>query len=130
MGIRTGCFVIAILLAPNPLMWVFVALAVVLPYIAVLVANAGRETPRPTTTQVTPPSRPALTGAPSAPAADQPLVGQVFVGDPTSPTSPAAPAPRTAAPRTWESERLRPPSGVGAAAGGPGTGDGDRRRVA
>ena len=42
MGIRTACFLLAIVV-PGVLRWVFLAAAVVLPYVAVLLANAGRE---------------------------------------------------------------------------------------
>jgi hypothetical protein len=42
MAIRTGCFVGAVL-ADGWLRWVLMAGAVFLPYIAVVVANAGRE---------------------------------------------------------------------------------------
>ena len=42
MGIRTVCFVLAIVV-PGVLRWVFLAAAIVLPYVAVLLANAGRE---------------------------------------------------------------------------------------
>lgn len=44
MGIRTACFVGALLVA-GPARWVLIAAAVVLPYVAVIVANAGRERP-------------------------------------------------------------------------------------
>ncbi|WP_298991090.1 DUF3099 domain-containing protein [uncultured Pseudokineococcus sp.] len=126
MGIRTACFVVAIVLAQAgymALMWVFVTLAVVLPYIAVLVANAGRETVGPTTTQVTPPARPSITAAPPRPAAEPPLVGEVFQGrvfdadEPTDAGRPGAegtdPGSTGAGPRTWEAERLRPPADGG-----------------
>jgi len=43
MMIRTGCFISTIFL-PNPYRWVAMAGAVFLPYIAVVIANAGRET--------------------------------------------------------------------------------------
>jgi Protein of unknown function (DUF3099) len=43
MMIRTACFILAVVL-PNPYRWVVLFGAVVLPYIAVVVANAGRET--------------------------------------------------------------------------------------
>jgi hypothetical protein len=43
MGIRIVCFVAAILVAPSWLTWVFAAAAIVLPYSAVLIANAGRD---------------------------------------------------------------------------------------
>ncbi len=42
MGIRMVCIVLAVFV-PGPMRWVFVAGAVVLPYVAVLIANAGRE---------------------------------------------------------------------------------------
>jgi len=42
MGIRTACFLLAVVV-PGVLRWVFLAGAVVLPYVAVLIANAGRE---------------------------------------------------------------------------------------
>ena len=43
MMIRTVCFIAAVLL-PNPWRWVALFGAVTLPYIAVIAANAGRET--------------------------------------------------------------------------------------
>ncbi len=43
MMIRTACFILTILL-PSPYRWIALFGAVVLPYIAVVVANAGRET--------------------------------------------------------------------------------------
>jgi hypothetical protein len=39
MGIRTVC-VILVLVIDNPIRWVFAALAIVLPYVAVVMANA------------------------------------------------------------------------------------------
>jgi fatty acid desaturase len=42
MGIRTGCFVAAIV-TTGWVRWAMVAGAVFLPYIAVVIANAGRE---------------------------------------------------------------------------------------
>lgn len=42
MGIRTACLFLAVFTG-DPWRWVFVAGAVVLPYVAVIVANAGRE---------------------------------------------------------------------------------------
>jgi hypothetical protein len=39
MGIRTVCFLLAVI-TPSPIRWVLVAAAVVLPYIAVVMANA------------------------------------------------------------------------------------------
>jgi hypothetical protein len=43
MGLRLVCFLAAIFLADGWLRWVLVAAAVVLPYSAVLFANAGRD---------------------------------------------------------------------------------------
>ena len=43
MMVRTACFILAVIL-PSPYRWVALFGAVVLPYIAVVVANAGRET--------------------------------------------------------------------------------------
>ncbi|MBU3734369.1 MAG: DUF3099 domain-containing protein [Candidatus Planktophila sp.] len=43
MMIRTGCFILTVLL-PNPWRWFALAGAVTLPYFAVIIANAGRET--------------------------------------------------------------------------------------
>lgn len=46
MGIRTAC-VLAAIFVPGWPRWLFIAGAVVLPYIAVVVANAGRENDEP-----------------------------------------------------------------------------------
>lgn len=46
MGIRTACLVLAVVIE-GPLRWVFLAGAIVLPYVAVVLANAGREPERP-----------------------------------------------------------------------------------
>ncbi len=46
MGIRTAC-VIAAIFVPGWPRWVLIAGAVVLPYLAVVVANAGRENDEP-----------------------------------------------------------------------------------
>ncbi len=40
MGVRTACFVLAFVTS-GPIRWVFFAGAVLLPYVAVVVANAG-----------------------------------------------------------------------------------------
>ncbi|WP_418607146.1 DUF3099 domain-containing protein [Georgenia sp. SUBG003] len=57
MGIRTACFLL-LLVVPGPWKWVCVAGAVVLPAVAVLVANAGRERPQPPSTLLGPPGPP------------------------------------------------------------------------
>jgi Protein of unknown function (DUF3099) len=59
MGVRTVCFLLAIL-ASGWLRWAFLAGAVLLPYIAVVLANGGREPTRTLPTAFLPPSRPAL----------------------------------------------------------------------
>lgn len=40
MAIRTACFLLAVVFAPGPLMWVFIAGSFILPPIAVVLANA------------------------------------------------------------------------------------------
>ena len=62
MGIRTAC-VIAAIFVPGWPRWVFIAGAVVLPYLAVVVANAGRENDEPGDVGVREHDRPALPGA-------------------------------------------------------------------
>lgn len=52
MGIRLVCFLLAVILwnrVPAWLSWLLIAGAVVLPYVAVLLANAGRERQQPGT---------------------------------------------------------------------------------
>ena len=51
MGIRTACVILAIFI-PGWARWVFIAGAVVLPYLAVVIANAGRENDDPGDTGV------------------------------------------------------------------------------
>jgi len=41
--IRTACFILTVIL-PSPYRWIALSGALLLPYIAVIVANAGRET--------------------------------------------------------------------------------------
>jgi hypothetical protein len=48
MMVRTACFILTVIL-PSPFRWVALTGAVFLPYIAVVVANAGRETILPGT---------------------------------------------------------------------------------
>lgn len=49
MGVRTACFLGAIV-TPSPWRWVLVAGAVILPYVAVIFANAGRAPAAPAMT--------------------------------------------------------------------------------
>ena len=53
MMVRTACFILAVIL-PSPYRWVALFGAVVLPYIAVVVANAGREGVRGRATIISP----------------------------------------------------------------------------
>lgn len=48
MGIRTGC-ILLLFVVPGPWKWLCLVGAVLLPLLAVLVANAGREKPEPST---------------------------------------------------------------------------------
>jgi hypothetical protein len=43
MMIRTACFILTVVL-PSPFRWIVLIGALTLPYIAVIAANAGRET--------------------------------------------------------------------------------------
>ena len=43
MMVRTACFILTVVL-PSPYCWIALVGAVFLPYVAVVVANAGRET--------------------------------------------------------------------------------------
>ncbi len=43
MMIRTACFILTVVL-PSPYRWIALFGAVTLPYVAVVIANAGRET--------------------------------------------------------------------------------------
>ena len=64
MGIRTAC-VLGAIVVPGWPRWVLIAGAVVLPYLAVVVANAGRENDEPGEMGVTVQSQPALPRAES-----------------------------------------------------------------
>jgi hypothetical protein len=76
MGIRTVCFVLAILV-PGPMRWVFLAGAFLLPYLSVVYANAGRERPGRSPDYVPdrpelPPGNPAIEGGTGRSAGDGP----------------------------------------------------------
>jgi hypothetical protein len=60
MGIRTVC-VILVIVVPGPLRWVFAVGAIVLPYIAVVAANASGERREPPLPPPPPMERPGLT---------------------------------------------------------------------
>jgi len=61
MGIRTAC-VVAAIIVPGWAKWVFIVAAVVLPYLAVVIANAGPETDKPGDVGVAPTPQAALPG--------------------------------------------------------------------
>ena len=73
MVIRTVCFALAVFV-DGPMRWVFIAGAVFLPYVAVVLANAGRETGG--RGPVTPAAVPltALGTGPAVPPEDTPTV--------------------------------------------------------
>ena len=60
MGVRTACFLGAVV-ASGWLRWILIAAAVLLPYLAVVFANAGRERTEPPPPEIfLRPERPAL----------------------------------------------------------------------
>lgn len=65
MLVRTAAFVLAVVLTGGWLRWVCIVLAVVLPYIAVVIANGGRENAVASPTPYTPNPLPALGTGPS-----------------------------------------------------------------
>lgn len=73
MGIRTAC-VLAAIVVPGWPRWFLIAGAVVLPYLAVVIANAGRENDEPGQVGVSDPARYAL------PAPGMALDGKVVDG--------------------------------------------------
>ena len=67
MGIRTLCFLGAIVVG-GPMRWVLIVAAIALPYVAVILANAGKERDRGVPGVVALElSRPALPPAPGSP---------------------------------------------------------------
>jgi hypothetical protein len=71
MGVRTLC-VILVILVPGPLRWVFAVGAIVLPYIAVVAANAAGERREPPL-QGMPPAVGRSLPAPPPPATVEPV---------------------------------------------------------
>ena len=65
MSIRTICFILAIIFRETPATWFFVAGAIFLPYVAVVIANAGAS-PDPGGLEAYVPERPALENTPPA----------------------------------------------------------------
>jgi len=72
MGIRTACFVAAIVVGQGWLRWVLVAAAFVLPYVAVVMANSA--SPRVEGTSLADPGQthPELGTGPGSPPSDPP----------------------------------------------------------
>jgi len=62
MGIRTAC-VLAAIVVPGWPKWIFIAGAIVLPYVAVVIANAGRENDEPGSLGVAPIALPSAASA-------------------------------------------------------------------
>ena len=61
MAVRTVCFISAVLVGPGWLRWVLVVGALVLPYVAVVMANAVTTKSDEFALRVSPDERPALT---------------------------------------------------------------------
>jgi uncharacterized membrane protein YfcA len=74
MAIRTVCFIL-VLVIHSPARWVFAVLAIVLPYIAVVMANAANNRRRRPAARPVPVARVPLVG--SVPAADFPSESDV-----------------------------------------------------
>ena len=74
MGIRTACVIGAIFIPGWP-RWVLIAGAVILPYLAVVIANAGRERDTGAPAEVTPQAHAAL------PASGVAIEGVVVASD-------------------------------------------------
>jgi hypothetical protein len=74
MSIRVACFILAVV-TPSPWRWGFVVGAVVLPYFAVVLANAHRSATQAGSNAFIAPARPAITEHPAAvvPADDEPI---------------------------------------------------------
>jgi hypothetical protein len=68
MGVRTVCFVLAVVFRHvQPLMWTFIAASFVLPYVAVVMANAGSTADPGALEQFEPTERRSLERGPSSP---------------------------------------------------------------
>ncbi len=103
MGVRTVCFLLVVVI-DHPVRWVFAVGAVVLPYVAVVMANAGRDQTRGRAPAVVNYVRPALPAGPSEalhpgpgpgarPAATPPAAPSEAT-DQADPVDPADPASR------------------------------------
>lgn len=91
MGIRTVC-VLAAIVVPGWPKWIFIVGAVVLPYLAVVIANAGHENDEPGSVGVTPVALPSQSQAQSeaARASGTPShASQVHIVQPTRAIGPS-----------------------------------------
>ncbi|MFI6979788.1 DUF3099 domain-containing protein [Embleya sp. NPDC050154] len=98
MSIRTVCFVAAVF-TPSPWRWILVAGALFLPYIAVVLANAGREptSNTPVQAQFVPPLPPKALEPPPGAVLTSAERQTVHTHAEDSWTMPAGPAPTTGA---------------------------------
>jgi Protein of unknown function (DUF3099) len=98
MGIRTLC-VLLVILVPGPLRWVFAAGAIVLPYVAVVAANAaGERRERPL--QGVPPVVGRTLPAPPPPATVAPVADPAGQGAGQPPAQPARDGSAARVPRS------------------------------
>ncbi|MFG1908428.1 DUF3099 domain-containing protein [Kribbella sp. NPDC048928] len=74
MSIRVVCFILAVV-TPSPWRWGFVVGAIVLPYVAVVLANSHGSTKQTNDNAYIAPARPAIGDRPAVvvPAADEPI---------------------------------------------------------
>ena len=74
MSIRVVCFILAVV-TPSPWRWGFVVGAIVLPYVAVVLANSHGSTKQTNENAYIAPARPAIGDRPTVvvPAADEPI---------------------------------------------------------
>lgn len=84
MAIRIVCLFLAVLI-PHPIRWVFVAGAVLIPYLAVLLANAGRDR---VTTDVMLMERRQISSAPTDESAPHDMETPTTPSTPATPTTP------------------------------------------
>jgi hypothetical protein len=87
MTIRTAGFVLLVVIH-NPTRWIFGIAAIVLPYVAVVLANAGRERTQAPSTLIGHAQHAALSAPPAA--------GPTAAPGPTAPHTVPRPAPRPA----------------------------------
>jgi hypothetical protein len=66
MGVRTACFLLALVFRSSWVVWVFLAGAVFLPYVAVVIANAGAAPDPSPDSHGYDPHRRAIGGGPAA----------------------------------------------------------------